>query len=308
MGNRRARPVVDADRGTLIVNRRSRSFITVTARAPRPRPALLLMLHGTLQTASSIRPFAGYGFDELAVGGQTVVVYPDAVRREWNGARKAVMMFEANKTIDDVGFIQELIDYSVARHDVDPDRVFVAGFSLGGQMALRLIHEIPELLAGAAVLSANMPAADNRTIDRDPDLALPVLTAHGTADPLAPYDGGIVAFRGRVAPKGEHLSAEDTAGYFAARNGIITAPTLSTLTHHLDVGTPTSVTRRDYTAPGAHPVRFYTVHGGGHVLNNPRHVSAAWFWGPSTRDLYVADAVADFFGLARPTSTSKGRS
>jgi len=44
-------------------------------------------------------------------------------------------------------------------------------------------------------------------------------------------------------------------------------------------------------------VRFYAVHGGGHVLPNPKRASVQWLWGPSTRDLCAADAVADFFRL-----------
>jgi polyhydroxybutyrate depolymerase len=58
----------------------------VTRRMP-----LVLLLHGTLQTARSIRGFAGFTFDGYAADGKAVVVYPDAIRRDWNGARKAVM-------------------------------------------------------------------------------------------------------------------------------------------------------------------------------------------------------------------------
>jgi polyhydroxybutyrate depolymerase len=296
---------VDAERHVLTVAGRPRSFITVRGRVRTPHPALLVMLHGTMQTAANIRPFAGYSFDAFAVDGEVVVAYPDAVHREWNGARQAVMTWKTSKSIDDVGFIRELIEHAVTTYDVDPTRVFVAGFSLGGQMAIRLIHEIPELLAGAAVLSANVPARDNLTIDRDAQLGLPVLTVHGTADPLAPYEGGVVDWHGHFA-KGGHLSAEQTACYFAARNGIDTGPTITELAHRTDVGKPTSVTRRDYTGPDTKPVRFYTVHGGGHVLNNPKHISAAWFWGASTRDLCVAEAVADFFKLPTP-ALSEGK-
>jgi polyhydroxybutyrate depolymerase len=262
------------------------------------------MLHGTMQTARNIRRFAGYSFDTYALGGRVVVMYPDAIHRDWNGARKAVMLSNATKYIDDVGFIRALIDHAVAAEDVDPARVFVVGFSLGGQMTIRLIHEIPELLAGAAVLSASMPAPENFTADRDARLGLPVLTIHGTADPLAPYRGGLVGFHGRF-PKGMHLSAADTARYFAARNGI-TESTRTDLAHRPDPRKPTPVTRCDYTGPGAPPVRFYTVHGGGHVLHNATHIPAQWFWGPSTSHLVAADVVADFFSL--PTTSDKGAS
>ena len=258
------------------------------------------MLHGTMQTASNIRPFAGYSFDSYAVDGRVVVIYPDAVHRDWNGARKAVMLRTSTKDVDDVGFSRAVIEHAITAEGVDPMRVYVAGFSLGGQMTLRLIHEIPELLAGAAVLSANMPAPDNLTIDRDARIPLPVLTVHGTADPLAPFDGGIVGFHGHL-PKGMHRSAPETAQYFASRNGITSPPSESPIAHRGGVGDTTSVTRYDYRSPDVPPVRFYAIQGGGHVLPNPRHTSAKWFWGPSTRDLCAADAFADFFDLTVST-------
>jgi polyhydroxybutyrate depolymerase len=254
------------------------------------------MLHGTLQTGSSIRAFAGYSFDKSAVGGKVIVIYPDAIGREWNGARKAAMLSKRSKSVDDVGFILAVIEHAIRTENVDPARVFVAGFSVGGQMTIRLMHEIPEVLAGAAVLSAAVPAPENRVIDCDPQVGMPVLTVHGTADPVAPYRGGIIDWHGHFC-KGMHLSAVDTARYFAARNGIRTKPVVTALAHRPDPGNTTAVSRCDYTAPGAAPVRFYTVHGGGHVLPNPTRRPAQRFWGPSTRDICAADVVAEFFSL-----------
>lgn len=178
------RLAVAVRRESLTYQRRRRSFMVVrsrqTAAAPQP---LVLVCHGTLQTARSIRGFAGFTFDRYAADGKAVVVYPEALRRDWNGARKAVMASKKTKKVDDVGFFRALIAQMVAR-GADAQRVYVVGFSLGGQMVIRLIHEMPELLAGAAVISSTVPAADNVNIDRDAAGQLPVLTMHGTADPL----------------------------------------------------------------------------------------------------------------------------
>jgi len=291
-----ARPPVQVQRSALTVDGRRRSFLTVRGHAQAPHPALLVMLHGTLQTGRSIRAFAGYSFDNSAVGGGAIVIYPDAIGREWNGARKAAMLSKRSKSVDDVGFIRAVIEHAIRTEQVDPARIFVAGFSVGGQMTIRLIHEIPELLASAAVLSATVPAPENLVIDRDPHLGVPVLTIHGTADPVAPYRGGVIGGRGHFS-KGMHLSAADTARYFAARNGIGAEPVVTTLAHRPDPGKATTVTRYDYTAPGAAPVRSYAVHGGGHVLHNPTRTPVQRFWGPSTHDICAADVVAEFFSL-----------
>ena len=303
------RPVVAAQRESLTFQGRRRSFIVVrglqTATAPQP---LVLVCHGTLQTARSIRGFAGFTFDQYAADGKAVVVYPEALRRDWNGARKAVMASKKTKKVDDVGFFRTLIAHMVARGS-DAQRVYVVGFSLGGQMVIRLIHEVPELLAGAAVISSTVPAPDNMNIDRDAEGQLPVITMHGTADPLAPFDGGLVTVHGHLA-RVEHRSAPATAAYFAARNGITTQPRATRLLHIGDPGKPTAVTRHDYSADCAAPVRFYAIAGGGHVIPNPYRRPAQWFMGPTTGDLVAAEAIAEFFSLAsssaiRPAPTGR---
>jgi len=298
------RPAVGARRESLMIQGRRRSFIVVRGRkTPTPPQPLVLIFHGTLQTGRSIRGFAGFTFDRYAADGTAVVVYLDALRRDWNGARKAVMVSKKTKNVDDVGFFRALIAHMIAR-GADAQRVYVIGFSLGGQMVIRLIHELPELLAGAAVIGSAQPTPDNFNIDHDAQGQLPVITMHGTADPLAPFQGGPVTVHGRLA-RGQHLSAPATAAYFAARNGITTEPRVTRLPHIGDFGKPTTITRYDYSADGVAPVRFYAIGGGGHVIPNPRHRPSQWFMGPTTGDVVAAEVIAEFFGLATNVSVSQ---
>jgi polyhydroxybutyrate depolymerase len=294
---RSPRPAVTAQRGSLTVGGRQRSFIAV--RGPnsvsQPTP-LVLVLHGTLQTGRSIRGFAGFTFDQYATDGRAIVVYPDALHRDWNGARKAVMGSKKTKSIDDVGFVRALIAHMIAA-DTDAQRIYLIGFSLGGQMAIRLLHEVPELLAGVAIIGSTQPTPDNLNVDHDAHRPLPVLTMHGTADPLAPFDGGPVSIHGHL-PRGRHLSAPATAAYFATRNGISTEPKATRLPNFRDPGTPGRVTRYDYSADGAAPVRFYAIEGGGHVIPNPYRHPPQWLMGASTGDLVAADVIGEFFGFS----------
>lgn len=293
------RPIVTAQRGSLAVGDRRRTFIAVSApnAVPQQQPTpLVLVLHGTLQTGHSVRGFAGFTFDRYAADENALVVYPDALRRDWNGARKAVMWSRKTKLIDDVGFIRTLISHMVTR-GAHAERVYVIGFSLGGQMAIRLIHEIPELLAGVALIGSAQPTPDNLNVGHDAHGRLPVVTMHGTADPLAPFDGGPVSVHGYL-PRGQHLSAPATAAYFAARNGITTDPSATRLPHLGDSGKSSNVIRYDYSADGAAPVRFYAIEGGGHVIPNPYRHPSRCFMGPTVHDFVAADVIAEFFGLA----------
>lgn len=74
-----------------------------------------------------------------------VLVYPVAtgsVERKspaWNARTGAVRNMEADK-VDDVAFISHLMDIFLKEMNVDPDRVYVTGTSLGGREGYRCIE------------------------------------------------------------------------------------------------------------------------------------------------------------------------
>lgn len=257
----------------------------------------MLVLHGFRDTGEAVRRrYAGGSFDGFARRG-AVVVYPDGLAREWNSVRKAVMLSRRVKRVDDVGFLRALIEHLVATWSLNPRRVFVVGFSLGGQMAIRLLCDAPDLLAGAALISSTLPAPSNRVCSDRPPLPVPVLTFHGTADPLALWRGGVVGLR--TSPihdhaffgKGPHLSAPNTLRWFAARNGIETPPSFRW------IRTPGGwAGRTDYRQPGCHPVTGYTIVGGRHEIPGP----VGRLLLPNTTvggGLVAADVIAQFFGI-----------
>jgi phospholipase/carboxylesterase len=80
-------------------------------------------------------------------------------------------------------------DEAVAAYGADPARVFVAGFSQGGIMALAALLTAPERFAGAVCMSGRLPpevlphlAPDERLRGR------PALIVHGIADETLPVD------------------------------------------------------------------------------------------------------------------------
>ncbi|PXX53905.1 poly(3-hydroxybutyrate) depolymerase [Nocardia tenerifensis] len=275
----------------------SRTYTLVRPRAVRAGAPLVLVLHGLRDTYDSTRRYCGGSFDRFAARDGAVVAYPDGVDREWNSARKAVMLSRRVKTIDDVGFLRALAEQLVTTWDLSA-QPYVVGFSLGGQMAIRLICDAPGLLAGAALISSTLPAPGNRACSSLPPIPVPVLTFHGTADALAPWSGGTVGLRlvpGQRRPffgKGPHESVPETLEWFARRNGIDGAP----VTDWLHTGSGWAG-RIAYESPGVPPVTGYTVIGGGHEIPGPR-----WHrFRPDTEvggGLIAADAIAEFFGLA----------
>lgn len=78
----------------------------------------------------------------------------------------------------------QLLDHFAASSAVDPERIYVVGFSMGGSAALQLALARPKLVA-AAVVFAPVPPAPDRT----PELtSLPLLAIHGSRDTENPFD------------------------------------------------------------------------------------------------------------------------
>jgi polyhydroxybutyrate depolymerase len=258
---------------------------------------LVLLLHGSKQDGAAFRRATGGAFDALAEGGGAVVAYLDGHRGNWNDARRQSAFPARLEGVDDVAFARRAVERIRASHGIDPRRVFAVGYSNGGQMAMRLVHEAPELLAGAAVVSAGMPAPGDFLLPDAPPHPMPVVLFHGTRDRIAPYRGGAMS---RWAERlfrvgGSVLSAPETAAYLAGRNGITAAP--RTVREPGAAGAPgaTWVERTDHEEPGRPPVRLYTVHGGGHTVPGPRR--AAFVLGRTERGLSAAGATAEVLGI-----------
>ncbi|WP_369221412.1 PHB depolymerase family esterase [Streptomyces sp. R39] len=261
--------------------------------ADRPAPVVLL-LHGSNQTGAKLRAFTGRAFDRLAADHGAVVAYLNGYKHHWNDARISNRFAARTEGYDDVAFTRTAVDRLVSRYGGDPSRVHAIGFSNGGQMVIRLIHEAPDLLAGAAVISATQPAENNFAPDDPQDEPLPVMLVHGTKDPLVPYEGGMASMWG-FKPRGLGLSAAQTARYYAQRNKITTAPVAESITP-AGRETRTSVEAVHYRRPGHAPVTLYTVNGGGHTIPGTR--KAPFVMGRTDMTFDTVAAAADFFHLS----------
>lgn len=281
-------------RTTIDVGGRDRTMTVVGSEDGRAGRDLVLVLHGSKQTGEQHRAFTGHQYDDLAAGEGAVVANLDGYRGNWNDARRQSAFPARLEGVDDVGFVRAAVASLTASHRIDPDRVFVVGYSNGGQMVMRLVHEVPDLLAGTVVIAATMPTPDSFVETEAPVAPVRVLVVHGTKDPIAPFGGG--AMRPWVQRVfrvgGTTRSAPDTAAYFAERNGIDTVPTTSVRGVR---GSAVWTEQTDHVQPGARPVRLLAVHGGGHTVPGPKR--APIVLGRTERSWSVAGELVDFLGV-----------
>ena len=88
--------------------------------------------------------------------------------------------------IDDVGFVQAILDELPRRTPIDTGRIYATGLSNGSMMAYRVAAELSARIAAVAGVAGAM------AIDRfAPSLSVPVMHVHSTGDHIARYDGGL---------------------------------------------------------------------------------------------------------------------
>jgi polyhydroxybutyrate depolymerase len=157
---------------------------------PGQLPPLILALHP--YGACADEWLARSGWEELAVARGAVLVAPQGAQNtssalpipSWNAG--GCCGHSDATGVDDVGFLALVLARSVATLGADSSRVFVTGHSNGCAMAQRLGVELSERIAAVACsaffLLAAAPAAYGE------HGRVPVLTVHGRADAVVPYE------------------------------------------------------------------------------------------------------------------------
>ncbi len=265
---------------------------------------LIILLHGhggsgadlLGQGRSRAAPYRAWF--EVAAPEGLVLLAPDGTvgpdgQRGWNDCRADA---STNPGADDVGFIARLISDVRTEFRVPADRVFLAGTSNGGHMALRIAIEQPALVRAVASIVGGMPSQSRCAVPSNP---VSVLFMNGTADPLMPYGGGRIG-RGRDA-RGSVLSVDSSVAIWRRLAGLTTA-TDSTAVGQPLARDPTSVVRTTWSRPGGPAIVMrYRVNGGGHTEPS-RSERYAWLFtrlvGPQSSAIESVDEIWRFFQLA----------
>ncbi len=273
-------------KGSIEIGGLTRTYQLYLPKEPSKAPPLVIVMHGSGESSGDIRVETGYAFERLADKQGFAVVYPDAVKGEWNGCAH---QDEAIEAIDDVGFLAALSDKLAEEAGIDPDRVFATGVSAGGDMALRLALEAPSRYRAVAPVAANLPVPESSQCKAQAQAGMSVLLVHGTKDGLEPFEGGEGSLFGFYR-SGKLLSTRDTARYFADLDGIAAGPTI--IRSKTADGFPFEQTVWHGQSPLE--VELYAIEGAGHVFPQP-YYRARRILGSSPEDPDGAVLIWDFF-------------
>lgn len=286
----------EAGATTMEFDGRERTFeMYVPPTAPRPLP-ILLMLHGGRGTGSLMRRYTD--FDSLAQKEDILAVYPQAIGGQWNDGRPEIGNLNPQSAdTDDVEFLLSLVDTLVGRGLADPKRVFVAGISNGGMMAMRLACEHPGRIAGFAVVAANLPVG----LDCDPQTPVPALFVHGTADKFVPFGGGDILQWANL-DRGKVLSARETVALWRQVNGCTGDADKERVSDGARAG-GFAIDRLTFEPCAGAPVQQFIIRGGGHAWPGARQSPYGdAVLGPAGIDLDANSEIWSFFKALPPRS------
>ncbi len=107
--------------------------------------------------------------------------------------------------------VGEMVDAEIAR-GIAAERIVLAGFSQGGAIALQTGLCYARRLAGILALSTYLPLAETLATEKSAaNAGIPILMAHGTADPVIPLPLAI-ASRARLDSLGYEVEWHEYSG------------------------------------------------------------------------------------------------
>ena len=142
---------------------------------------VVFSLHGAAGTKESQYELSQ--FEELAEREQFILVTPEA--RPLVGNATFWNRSDASGQPDDVGFLEALLDEIIGEYAVDLDRIYFAGSSNGGGMALECACQMSDRIAAVAAVKGYI--LPDQITACNPSKPTAIIQMHGTEDPLAPY-------------------------------------------------------------------------------------------------------------------------
>jgi polyhydroxybutyrate depolymerase len=211
---------------------RLRNYLVHVPRSfdPAARSAVVIGLHGGGGHAAHFAKDENYGVISASEKYGFIAVMPNGYSKNrrghvatWNAG--ACCGDARDRSIDDVGFIAEVMARVKRQAAIDDARVYAIGMSNGGLMAYRLACERPDLVRGIMAV-----AGTDNTLACNPARPTPVLHVHAINDTHVLFEGGAGADAFRDASKvTEFVSVPATIAKWVNLNGAQESP-IRTLT------------------------------------------------------------------------------
>jgi len=156
---------------------------------------LIIDMHGYASDSTVHRKLSS--FDTIADEEGAIVIYPDGVpgyNMEWdleeNQAWNAgwCCAHSTRDDVDDVGFIEKIVNLSLEMHNVDPNRIYASGWSNGCAMAQKMAMDSSHIFAAVGCMAFYLISdpVDNYS-------PIPIMEVHGFLDQVVLYESTVLS-------------------------------------------------------------------------------------------------------------------
>ena len=219
-----------------------------------------MLLHGYGATGQLQSTY--FGLAAEAERSSFLLALPDGTtdssgRRFWNASDACCNFLSV--PVDDVAYLNAVIDDVQSKQRVDPKRIFVVGHSNGGFMAHRMACDRANRVAAIVSLAGAVWSDPARCT---PTTSVSVLQVHGTVDDTIQYAGGMVS----AAGAGRYPGARATVATWAAINRCASTFTDTMMRRDFVTnvdGAETVIGRHEACMGGA--AELWTMEGAGHI-------------------------------------------
>lgn len=181
-----------------------------------------------------------------------ILVYPQALPDPNDGGSTNWMQKEPT-TVDDIYFVEAMIDTLASEYKIDEMRVYACGYSLGGEFSFELACRLNNRIAAVGSVARSMGTYIYENCS--PKHPTAILTIHGTEDD---YDG--IIWQGVTY----YVSLDDVNKYWAELNNTDSTPTVVQLPN-LNSTDGSTVEHYSWNkGNGCVSVEHFKVIGGGH--------------------------------------------
>lgn len=195
---------------------------------------LLLSFHGL--TSNMEFNYSYTNFDELAELENFIVVHPNGISNTWT--------VSANDDTD-IDFIVSLLNQLEEDYNIESNRIYSTGMSMGGFFSFSLACRLSDRIAAVASVTGSMyqPAINNCS----PVKPMPILQIHGTEDVIVQYS-----------------SVASLLDFWTSHNNTDALPIISNIPDS-DTGDGSTVERYEYlNGDNDVEVQHLKITGGGH--------------------------------------------
>jgi polyhydroxybutyrate depolymerase len=252
---------------------------------------LIFALHGGGGTAKGAIPF--YNLEGPGDKNNFIIVYPDAVNKAWSIPGMASRVKGLDTTVNDLHFMNALLDTMIASYKADPAQVFCTGISRGAMFSYYLADVMNSRITAIAAVCGGISKTQAQTYFLKK--ALPVLIINGTADPLVKYYGGYGTLnkRNKGDEDADMLPTEDLVKKIVLLDHCNAKPQTLSLP---DADAYDGCIETEYIYEGnSGKVDFIKIKNGGHTWAGGTQYLPKFLIGRLCSDFSASQKVFDFF-------------